>query len=116
MMHASARHFLHHPLMARRLIPVALALALAACGTVPPAQREPPLAQRVNALEERVERLEARPAVQPPLRSRAEIEAHIRSLEAERAKLRVDYLPQHPAIRDIDRRLGILGTQLDMAP
>lgn len=50
------------------------------------------------------------------MRSRAEIEARIEPLEAERAKLRADYLPQHPAIRDIDRRLDILDAQLKMLP
>jgi len=113
------RNFPQPPLMLKRLSPVALALALVltACETPAPAKSEaPPLAQRVNELEHRVERLEARPAVQPPLRSKEEIEAHIKSLEAERAKLRVDYLPQHPAIRDIDRRLDILNAQLKMAP
>lgn len=103
--------------MPRRFSSVALVLVLTACAAVPPEKSEaPPLTQRVNALEERVERLEARPVIQPPLRSRAEIEAHIKSLEAERAKLLVDYLPQHPAIRDIDRRLDILNAQLKMAP
>lgn len=112
-------NFPQRPLMLKRPTPVALAIALVltACETPVPAKREAsPLAQRVNELEHRVERLEARPAVQPPLRSKDEIEAHIKSLEAERAKLLVDYLPQHPAIRDIDRRLDILNTQLKMLP
>ena len=118
-MYQLVRSFPQPPLMLKRLTPVALALTLmlTACETPVPAKREaPPLTQRVNELEERVERLETRPAVPPPLRSRAEIEAHITSLEAERAKLLVDYLPQHPAIRDIDRRLDILNTQLKMLP
>lgn len=99
-------------------IPLALAVALAltACETPAPARSEAQsMTQRVGELEHRVEMLEARPAVQPPLRSKAEIKSHIESLEAERAKLLVDYLPQHPAIRDIDRRLDILNAQLKMA-
>lgn len=111
------RAFPQQSLMLKHLTFVPLALALAACETVTPANNAvSPLAQRVNELEHRVERLEARPAVQPPLRSKEEIEAHITSLEAERAKLLVDYRPQHPAIRDIDRRLDILNAQLKMLP
>jgi hypothetical protein len=93
-----------------------LLLALAACSTPAPAPTPQalPLEQRISDLERRVELLEARPAVALPYRDRAEIEAHIRMLEAERAALLGRYLPDHPLIRDIDRRLAILNTQLDM--
>jgi len=92
---------------------VALALALTACGT-PPKADTPSLEQRLFDLERRMERLEARPAVQPPYRNKEEIQAHIKALEAERTKLLTDYHAQHPAIKDIDRRLEILNVQLRM--
>ena len=66
----------------------------------------------MSDLERRVEKLEARPAVEPPFRSKAEIESQIKALEAERASLLTRYLPQHPEIRDIDRQLAILNSQL----
>jgi uncharacterized membrane protein YvbJ len=61
-----------------------------------------------------VERLEARPAVKPPYRNKAEIQANIKELEDERAKLLITYLPEHPDIKDIDRQLEILNSQLKM--
>lgn len=93
-----------------------LLLALAACSTPAPTptSQAMPLEQRLSDLERRVEMLEARPAVALPYRDRAEIEAHIRTLEAERAALLGRYLPDHPLIRDIDRRLAILNTQLKL--
>jgi hypothetical protein len=103
------------PILSRSCLTVALAFALAACGTqAPPKADTPSQEQRLFDLERRMERLEARPAVQPPYRTREEIQAHIKALEDERTKLRTDYLPQHPAIRDIDRRLEILNVQLRM--
>ena len=89
---------------------------LAACGTPAPAPtpQASPLEQRLSDLERRVEMLEARPAVALPYRDRAEIEAHIQTLEAERAALLGRYLPDHPLVRDVDRRLEILNTQLKM--
>ena len=103
------------PLPSRACQALALAFALAACASHPPPKAEPPsLDQRMLELERRVEKLEARPEIQPPYRDKSEIEAHIKALEDERAKLLVDYLPQHPVIRDIDRKLGILNTQLKM--
>lgn len=70
--------------------------------------------QRLFDLERRMERLEARPAVQPAYRTREEVQAHIKTLEDERTKLLIDYHAQHPAIKDIDRRLEILNVQLRM--
>lgn len=94
---------------------VALAFALAACGTqAPPKADTPSVEQRLFDLERRMERLEARPAVQPAYRTREEIQAHIKALQDERSRLRVDYNAQHPAIKDIDRRLEILNVQLRM--
>jgi len=99
----------------RSCLSAALAFALAACGTqAPPKADTPPLEQRLFDLERRMERLEARPAVQPPYRNKEDIQAHIKALEEERAKLLAGYLAQHPAIRDIDRRLEILNVQLRM--
>ena len=103
------------PILSLSCLTVALALALAACGTqAPPKTDTPSVEQRLFDLERRMERLEARPAVQPPYRNKEEIQAHIKALEDERATLLADYLPQHPAIKDIDRRLEILNVQLRM--
>jgi hypothetical protein len=94
---------------------VAFAFALAACGSqAPPKTDKPSLEQRLFELERRMERLEARPAVEPPYRSKAEIRAHIEALEEERGELLTRYYAQHPAIKDIDRRLEILNIQLRM--
>ena len=103
------------PILSLYCLTVALTFALVACGTqAPPKADTPSLEQRLFDLERRTERLEARPAVQPPHRSKEEIQAHIKTLEAERSKLLIDYLPQHPATKDIDRRLEILNVQLRM--
>ena len=67
---------------------------------------------RLDDLERRVQRLESRPPVEEPYRDREEIQAHIKRLEAERAKLLMKYTDQHPAVRDIDRKLLILNAQL----
>ena len=101
------------PILSRSCLTVALAFALAACGT-PPKADTPSLEQRLFDLERRMERLEARPAVQPPYRNKEEIQAHIKALEEERTQLLADYRAQHPAIKDIDRRLEILNVQLRM--
>lgn len=100
-----------------RTVAIAMLLpVLAACGTPAPTPtpQASPLEQRLSDLERRVEMLEARPAVALPYRDRAEIEAHIQTLEAERAALLGRYLPDHPLVRDVDRRLEILNTQLKM--
>lgn len=94
---------------------VALAFSLAACESqAPPKIDTPSLEQRMFELERRVERLEARSAIKPPYRNKAEIQANIKALEDERAKLLTLYLPQHPYIKDIDRQLEILNSQLKM--
>jgi hypothetical protein len=94
---------------------VTLAFALAACGTTePPKTDTPSQEQRLLDIERRVERLEARDEVAPPYRSKAEIQAQIKSLEAERSKLLVSYTAQHPSVTDIDRKLMILNKQLKM--
>jgi predicted small lipoprotein YifL len=94
---------------------VTLAFALAACGTNEPLKTDmPPPDQRLLDLERRVEKLEARGEVAQPYRSKAEIQAQIKSLEEERSKLLVSYTVQHPAVRDIDRKLVILNNQLNM--
>ncbi|WP_310446389.1 hypothetical protein [Thiobacillus sp.] len=95
---------------------VMLALALSGCGSnAPPLENDTSsVEQRLLKLEQQVERLEARFAVQPPYRNKAEIQAHIEALEAERSELLTRHLPQHPYIKDIDRRLGILNSQLKM--
>jgi len=58
--------------------------------------------------------LEARPVVQPPYRSKAEIQANIEALEVERGKLLTRYYAQHPDIKDIDRKVDILNCQLKL--
>ena len=106
----------NHPMLFRTGVTVALACALAACASSapPPAAETPSLDQRLSDMERRIEMLEARPPIEPPYRDRAEIEAHIQALEAERAALLRRYLSEHPLIRDIDRRLIILNNQLNM--
>lgn len=92
---------------------LAFALALTGCGSNAPRKAETPsIEHRLLELERRMDRMEARLAVAPPYRNRAEIQAQIRELETERAELLTRYLPQHPAIRDIDRMLWILDKQL----
>lgn len=104
------------PMLFRTGVTVALACALAACASnAPPLTPETPsVEQRLADMERRIEVLEARPPIEPPYRDRAEIEAHIQTLEAERAALLSRYLTEHPLIRDIDRRLIILNNQLNM--
>jgi len=101
------------PILSRSYLTLVLALALVACET-PPKADTPSQEQRLFDLERRMERLEARPAVQPPYRNKEEIQAHIKALEEERTQLLADYRAQHPAIKDIDRRLEILNVQLRM--
>jgi len=100
---------------------LALGGFLTGCAATPPAspavENTPLMHQRLDDLERRVQRLEGRPAVEAPYRDREEIQAHIKRLEAERAKLLVKYTDQHPAVRDIDRKLLILNEQLQrLAP
>ena len=93
-----------------------LTLALAACAPHAPLPTTdaPSLEQRLSDLEQRMERLEARSFGEPPYRSKAEIQTHIRELEEERSKLLIRYTVEHPAIKDIDRKLMILDSQLKM--
>jgi len=101
------------PILSQSCLMLALAFALAACRSATATKPDTPtLEQRMLQLEGRVEKLEARPEVKPPFRSKAEIQANIQALEAQRGQLLIRYLPQHPAIRDIDRSLEILRTQL----
>jgi len=103
------------PILYRTCLTAVLAFALAACGSpAPPKADMPSVEQRLSDLERRVDMLEARPAVQPPYRSKTEIQANIEALEAERGKLLTRYSAQHPEIKDIDRRLEILNSQLQM--
>lgn len=103
------------PISFRSRLMLALTFALAACGSpAPPKADTPSVEQRLSGLERRVEILEARPVVEPPYRSKAEIQANIEALEAERGKLLTRYSAQHPEIKDIDRRLEILNSQLKL--
>ena len=90
----------------------ALALALSACARTGGVGDEDALEQRLRTLEERIEKLKSRPPIQPALRERAAVEAHRAKLLDERAKLLTRYTEQHPAIRDIDRKIHILEQQL----
>jgi len=104
-----------HPLPWRRLFCLALPLLLTACASheaAPAVAKRPPMEQRLSDLERRVQRLEARPAVPAPHRDRGEIEAYIGKLRSERERLLLKYTEQYPAVRDIDRQLGILNEQL----
>lgn len=102
--------------MGKHGISLIFAVSLVGCAAQPGSPRGGQEAaatqQRLDELERRVQRLEGRPPVEAPNRNRQEIEAHIQSLEAERAKLLVKYTDQHPAVRDIDRKLLILKEQL----
>lgn len=103
------------PILSRSCLTVALAFAVVACEAyAPPKTDTPSLEQRMSELERRMERLEARPAVEPPYRNKAEVQAQIRALEDERDKLLTRYRAPHPAIKDIDRMLEILNNQLKM--
>ncbi|HNQ05180.1 MAG TPA: hypothetical protein PKH69_11285 [Thiobacillaceae bacterium] len=96
-----------------------LAGLLAGCATThPPATADQMDAsgvqRRLDELERRVQSLEERPPLEKSYLSREEIQGQMRQLEVERARLRLKYTDQHPAIRDIDRGLRILARQLDM--
>ncbi len=100
-------------------IAIAAALGLTACvqpPAAPPQPSGPSIEQRVQDLEWRLDALERYVTSMPsaPLRSRAEIEANIRSLESQRTQLLLRYQPAHPDIRDIDLRLRLLRGQLQM--
>jgi hypothetical protein len=49
-----------------------------------------------------------------PLRPREDIEADIRTLEAQRADLLTRYAPAHPDVRAVERRLAILRAQFEL--
>lgn len=90
------------------------AMLLAGCGSPPVRQPDATTEQRLFELERRVDRLENRPDIQVPYRNREEIESQVKALEKQRAELLTKYTERHPAIRDIDRRLLILGNQLKL--
>lgn len=102
------------PISSRSYLMLTLALAACAPHAPLPMTDAPSLEQRLFDLEHRVERLEVRSFGEPPYRNKAEIQAHIRALEEERSKLLTSYTVQHPAIKDIDRKLMILDIQLKM--
>jgi hypothetical protein len=104
------------PLFALNCLTIALVLSLSACAPYAPTPRtgKPSVDERLSDPERRVDRMEARPEVAPPYRSKEEIQANISELEEERGRLLISYTPQHPAIRDIDRELSILNSQLKM--
>lgn len=101
-----------------RPVVLLLSLLVAGCAANHPASssREAGLGleQRLDDLERRIQRLEGRPQVEQAYRDATEIRAHMNQLQAERARLLLKYTDQHPAVRDIDRSLGILQQQLDM--
>ena len=110
-----ARQYGHGMQRGRLLL---LGLLLAGCASheaVPPVVgSQTATEQRLTDLERRLQRLESRPPVAAPYGNREEIQAHIGQLEAERGQLLLKYTEQHPALRDIDRRLMILREQLRM--
>lgn len=103
------------PIPVRPCLMLALTCVLVACGSpAPPKTDTLSVEQRLSELERRMEMQEARPVVQSPYRSKAEIQAHIAALEEERGKLLTRYYVQHPEIKNIDRRVAILNSQLMM--
>jgi len=106
-----------HGMQRGRLLLFPLGLLLAGCAShdvVPPVASQTATEQRLTDLERRVQRLESRPLVEAPYGNREDIQSHISLLEAERGKLLLKYMEQHPAVRDIDRQLLILRAQLRM--
>jgi hypothetical protein len=103
-----------------RLAALAATVLAAACAQAPlpaaPDGQTLSAEQRLQNLEWRVDALERFITNVPgiPQRSRAEIEANIRSLEQRRVELLQRYLPPHPAIREIDLSLKLLRWQLQM--
>lgn len=92
-------------------------LFMAGCSThqvAPPDTNDMATEQRLSDLERRMERLESRSLIEAPFGNRDEIQARIDQLEAERIKQLLSYTEQHPAIRDINRKLLILREQLKM--
>jgi chromosome segregation ATPase len=97
----------------RVCLTLGLASVLAGCGPYPAKDSGAlSLEQRVLELERRVDSLQAERPSASPRRSRAAIQAEISALEQERSRLLTRYYDQHPAIRDIDRRLAILHGEL----
>lgn len=99
------------------LLSMGASMLLAGCGSAPmrqPDAADASLEQRLFELERRVDRLENRPDIQAPYRNREEIQSQVKALESERAALLTKYTERHPAVRDIDRRLLILGNQLKL--
>ena len=95
------------------LIPLGLLLTGCASQEMVPTVASPSATeQRLTDLERRLQRLESRPPVEAPYGNREDIQTYIGQLEAERGRLLLRYTDQHPAIRDIDRRLLILQEQL----
>lgn len=91
-------------------------LLLSACAQPLPNPESISIDQRFQKLEARIESLERHYAItpSPPLRSRAEIEERIQTLETERATLLETYHSEHPYVRDINLRLRLLKAQLEM--
>ena len=109
-----------HRLLASALLS---ALLLGGCADQTLVKRLDALEQRVHALELKLADLaqERRPPpreltdVPAPHRSAAEIRAHIRQLEAEKAKLSTKYTPEHPTIVDLERQIRMLQRQLELS-
>lgn len=95
---------------------LALALLLAGCAQPPaPAPELLSINERLTRLEAQVSSLERllTNLPSPPMRSRAEIVADIRSLELQRSELLQKYTPSHPDVRDVDLRLRLLRLQVE---
>jgi hypothetical protein len=96
---------------------LAAALGLAACAQPPaPAPVSPTVEQRLQTLEMRFDALERfiTNLPSPPQRSRAEIEANVQSLEAQRRTLLERYTSAHPSVREVDLSLRLLRLQLEL--
>jgi hypothetical protein len=95
-------------LAAAGLLLLACVLAPAAAESIFPGTPAPPGSGQVGPPAP-----DAAPAPRPH-RSREEIDADIRNLEAERAELLAKYAEAHPDVRAVDRRLRILREEREM--
>ena len=106
------------PAAAGTVLTLTATLLLGACAQQPAAPQSPEavaIEARLQSLEQRFDALERflTNLPSPPLRSRAEIEKNIQSLESKRAALLERYTSAHPYVREVDLSLRLLRLQLE---